>query len=287
MPTAERPVIRSHHRWPKFPEHPLRLANDLSSHPLFSETRIRRLLEEAPRGRVEVRHPRTVETENGRYQRVEQDFETPPVRAFEQLADRPTWINVHAIQEYDPEFRAFLAEYLEDLKADFGELGGGIHDAGCYLILSSGRGVVHFHSDPDQSVLNQIRGTKTVYLYPASLLEEKHLEHLLRTQDHGAVPYREEFEEALYNPVPLGPGDSAFLPLYAPHRVTNGREISFSLSVGFNTRRSLRRKRVHLFNSRLRRLRFPVVPYGRSPILDSSRSAAFAGMQLLKDGWRR
>jgi len=55
----------------------------------------------------------------------------------------------------------------------------------------------------------------------------------------------------------LNPGDSVFLPLYGPHRVINDDVPCISWNVGFNTRKSLRRKKIHLVNLELRKLGLP------------------------------
>jgi hypothetical protein len=83
------------------------------------------------------------------------------------------------------------------------------------------------------------------------------------------VSYQPEYEQSAFPPVKLAPGESTFLPLYAPHEVVNGDEVCVSLNIGFHTRMSRRRRAVHLFNFEMRGLGLRPAPYGRYPIVDS------------------
>jgi hypothetical protein len=128
--------------------------------------------------------------------------------------------------------------------------------------------------------LNQVRGSKTVYTYPARVLPESTIENLVRSGDQGAVKYLPEYEQSLNPPVVLNPGESIFLPLYAPHRVINDDVPCISWNVGFNTRKSLRRKKVHLVNFELRKLGVSVSPYDQSRALDTIKRFAHFGFRV-------
>jgi hypothetical protein len=272
------------------PESPFKVRNLLPSHPLFTDGRIRELLARVPREVVEIREPRTVATETGTFLRRERITHLTPVEAFDRLAQTPTWINVHNVHRYDPEMRVVMERLIRDFATQFEEMGGGmadLRDVGAFLILSSGGGVVHFHSDPDMSFLSQIRGSKTLFTYPASLLDNESIEKLLATEDHGAVTYKAAYEDRRHEPVHLSPGETSFIPLYAPHRVTNDSDVSWSLSVGFNTAASLRRKKAHLMNARLRKFGARPSPVGARPWADASKAAVHGAMQGALQGARR
>jgi hypothetical protein len=97
---------------------------------------------------------------------------------------------------------------------------------------------------------------------------EEALEKLVYTEDQSAVTYRPEYEESMFPPLHLRASETVFLPLYAPHRVTNDDGVSVSLNVGFNTRRSRRCRTVRLFNLELRHLGLNPTPYNRHPTVD-------------------
>jgi ribosomal protein L16 Arg81 hydroxylase len=253
-----------------FGPEPFRIANALAAHPLFEPERIKRLLRALPRERVEIRAVAVSEDQSGAYRRGPMLTDVDPVAAFEDLEEKPTWMLLHDTWKHDADYARLLSDYLRDLADVFPDLArGGAYDIGCWMFLSSGRSVVHFHADPDQSFLNQIRGSKTVYVYPSAVLPETTVERLLWTYDQGAVVYDPAYEPRRFDPVHLTPGDSVFLPLYAPHRVVNDDGVCVSWNVGFNTRKSRRRRDVHLVNVELRRMGIRPSTPGLHPVRDA------------------
>ncbi len=252
-------------------EIPFTARNSLVGHPLFADERIKRLLRTLPRERIEIRGVQSLGTDDGSYKRGPLLTDADPVDTFERLAEKPTWMLLHETWIHDPDYGQLLKEYVRDLTETLLDLGNDLSELGCWLFLSSGKCVVHFHADPDQSFLNQIRGSKTVFVYPARLVSEDALEKLVYTEDQNAVTYRPEYEAEMYPLVHLGSGESVFLPLYAPHRVTNDDGISISLNVGFNTRRSRRCRTVRLFNLELRHMGLNPTPYNRRPTVDAMK----------------
>ena len=255
-----------------FGSDPFRIANRLVDHPLFRSERIRELLRVIPRERVEIREVPVADAHDGSYRRGRMLSEADPVAAFEGLEERPTWMLLHDTWKHDADYGRLLKDYLADLAESFPDLRGRVSDMGCWMFLSSGRSVVHFHADPDQSFLNQVRGGKTVFVYPSAVLPEVAVERLVWLYDQGAVTYDPAYESRRFDPVHLSPGDSVFLPLYAPHRVINDDGICVSWNVGFNTRRSRRRRDVHLVNVELRHLGMAPSPVGAHPVRDALKA---------------
>ncbi|HWB20424.1 MAG TPA: hypothetical protein VG711_09010, partial [Phycisphaerales bacterium] len=133
----------------------------------------------------------------------------------------------------------------------------------------------HFHSDPDQSFLNQIKGSKTVFVYPVTVLPETAVENLIYTNDQGAVTYNADYEKNIFPSVHIGPGESVFLPLFAPHRVTNDDGVSISWNVGFHTPKSWRQRSVHLMNLQLRHMGKTPAPLGSNPAEDAKKARMY------------
>ena len=255
-----------------FPTHPFTLANSLPHHPLFEPERIKRLLRAMPREFVEIRAVESRGTEDGNYIRGKLLKEADPVETFERLEERPAWMLLHQTWAHDRDYNQLLQEYIAELSEMFGEMRPGVNRIGCWMFLSSGNSVVHFHADPDQSFLNQIRGSKTVYVYPTRVLAEEIVEDLVFTEDQGKVVYRPDYAEAMFEPVRLTPGDSVFLPLYAPHRVTNDGDLCISWNVGFHTRHSSRRRAAHYVNHELRRWGLKPQSFGEQAGTDTFKS---------------
>lgn len=264
----------------EFPDSPFKIRNSLPTHPLFEPERIKKLLRKVPRERIEIRSVQTRNTNDQTYVRGPILVEADPVETFARIEEKPTWMLVHDSWIHDPDYNELAKGYVGELTAHCEEMQEGVSDIGCWLFLSSGNIVVHFHSDPDQSFLNQVKGSKTVYTYPAKILDDSVIENLVCAGDQGAVVYRPEYEQSLNQPVTLTPGDSVFLPLYAPHRVTNDNLPSISWNVGFNTRKSIRRKKIHVVNYELRKHGLSPLPYSRNRAVDSLKYFAYSGVRV-------
>jgi hypothetical protein len=250
-------------------EAPFKIRNSLAGHPLFEDGRLKRLLRKLPREHVEIRDVKLSGADDGAYRRGELLKNVDPIDAFERLAEKPAWMLLHESWIHDREYAELITQYMRDLSEAVAGMDGEISDLGCWLFLSSGKSVVHFHADPDQSFLNQIRGSKTAFVYPARILPESTVERLVYTGNQGAVTYQPEYEAEVFPAVPLTPGDTVFLPLFAPHRVINDGEISVSINVGFHIRESRRRRDVHLVNLEMRTLGLRPAPFNQRPAIDS------------------
>jgi len=261
------------------PTSPFKLNNSLADHPLFETDRIKRLLCAVPRKYVEIRAVQSVDTNDGSYKQGALLTDVDPVDTFERLEERPRWMLIHESWVYDKDYEQLLRDYLKCLTDELAELRPGISNIGCWMFLSSGKSVVHFHADPDQSFLNQVRGSKTVTVYPTAVLPEETVEKLVFTQRQGQE-YKQDYEKKAFQPIHLAPGESVFLPLYAPHRVTNDESICVSWNVGFHTNKSNRRKTVHLVNWELRKLGVTPSPYNRILLVDSLKVQMYLGIRI-------
>jgi hypothetical protein len=228
-----------------------------------------------PRELVEIRRVQLRDASDGSYTRGERITEVDPVVAFEQLQEKPGWMLLHSTWTHDPEYGELMREYAQALVGSVPGVNEDISDLGCWLFLSAGEIVVHFHADPDQSFLNQIRGSKTVFVYPTKVLPEATVEKLAYTYNQGAVTYRPEYEDASFAPLHLAPGETVFLPLYAPHRVINDGGLSVSWNVGFHTRRSRRRRTVHLLNHELRSMGLNPLPFNHNQFVDRFKEYSY------------
>jgi hypothetical protein len=263
----------------RLPDHPFKIRNRMADHPLFEPARIKQLLRRLPRDMVEIRAVETVDAFRGDYRRGRMVTDADPVATFERLEEKPAWMLLHRMWIHDPDYDALIRQYVAGLGEQCEDLRGQLTDLGCWMFLSSGRIVVHFHADPDQSFLNQIRGSKTVYVYPTAIVPERAVEDLVATHDQGVIVYQPEYEQAMFAPVHLDPGEGVFLPLYAPHRVVNDEGVSVSLNIGFHTRRSRRRKAVHLVNRELRQRGLRPEPFGRNTLVDTFKHSSFLALR--------
>jgi hypothetical protein len=250
-------------------EAPFKLQNSLPGHPLFEDARIKELLHRMPREHVEIRQVQLRDQHNGSYIRGERVTDVDPVSVFEQLREKPAWMLLHSMWDHDPEYGELMREYARTFAEHVPGMQEDLSDLGCWLFLSAGEIVVHFHADPDQSLLNQIRGSKTAFVYPTQVLPETTVEELVYTYNQGVVTYRPEYEASMFPPIHLAPGETVFLPLYTPHRVINDGGLSVSWNIGFHTRKTRHRRTVHLVNHELRTMGLNPSPFNHNQLVDT------------------
>ena len=271
-PAPSKRLIELPDKLTSLPEAPFAAQNALRRHPLFEPERIKRLLRTLPRECVEIRAVQRVGNGDEGYKRGALLRDADPVDTFERLEEKPAWMLLHKTWAHDGDYNRLLHDYLNSLQSQCGEAAKGAIATGCWMFLSSGNIVVHFHADPDQSFLNQIRGSKNVYVYPARVVPETAIEEMIYREDQGPIKYNPDYERHIFKPVRLDPGASVFLPLYAPHRVTNDSSLSISWNVGFHTPHSLRRDRVHRVNWELRQMGMQPAHYNDSVFRDAVKA---------------
>lgn len=250
------------------PGEPFVLRHNLATHALFDEHSIRKLLQTVPRNRIEVSPVPVVQKDpNAKPLRAPKDSDKDPLKAYEELEDEHFWIVVHDSSLHDKAWKDLLTDYLSEMGEYQRELRG-YSKPESWILISSPGSVIHFHSDPDEGFLNQIRGTKEVIVYPASIIDPVLIERLVRTEDQRLVSYAESYEKQAFESMTLEPGMGAYLPHCAPHRVINNNEVCIAFTVGFFTQRSYRLNQAMMFNHALRSIGLSPRPVGRQTQLD-------------------
>lgn len=211
-----------------YPETPGKTTHILADHPML---RLDRLCDLATRMR-----PGTVE-----YNRGDLPVGVAPdaaignglsiaetIRTIEQNG---SWMVLKFIEQ-DPVYRALLDEALDELLPVVRPRTGAMLKREGFIFVSSPGSVTPFHFDPEHNILLQLRGTKTMTVFPAD--DETivaGIEHeRFHMGGHRNTPWRDEFS-AKGKAFDLAPGEGIYVPVKAPHWVQNGPETSISLSV--------------------------------------------------------
>ncbi len=194
------------------------------------------------------------------------------------------WLNLRKVNHHDPAINALCERMFEEIAAKTGvstlkpDLG---------LLISSPNAHVFYHLDMPLVMLWQLRGTKTVRVYPAAA-------PCIRDADLEAVALRESDEQLPYDPAwdrmalthDLKPGEMMTWVQNAPHRIVNGDMVNVSLSIEFQTPKALWRANLIYGNGLLRRW------FGLKPSLTRRTlwlepfTVAFARMVKLMGGYR-
>ena len=192
------------------------------------------------------------------------------------------WLNLRAVNAHADDYAALSDEIFADV-----ENGAGVRtmrrDVG--LLISSPEVQVFYHLDVPLVMLWQLRGEKTVWLYPphSPYVEDVQLERIVR---------KETAEQFAYDPawdagaqvVELTPGRMVTWPQNAPHRIANGPVMNVSLSIEFMTPAALMRANVIYANGLLRKSlgARPKVQAGYAPLALGKLGLARAAKALDK-----
>ena len=164
-----------------------------------------------------------------------------------------SWMVLKFIEQ-DPAYRALLHDALAPLRPLVASVTGEMLNMQGFIFISSPGAVTPFHFDPEHNILLQIRGSKTMTVFPAGDEElapcERHEE--FHRGGHRNLAWRDEFA-ARGRAFDLGPGDSIYVPVKAPHWVRNGSEPSISLSITWRSDWSFHEEYAHGFNRLVRR----------------------------------
>ena len=165
-----------------------------------------------------------------------------------------SWVLLKQVQQ-DPAYRDLLHGVLAELKPEIELVTGEMLKLVAFIFISSPNAVTPLHFDPEYNILFQIRGTKTMTLFPAEDSEIVTQRFREQYYDGGPrnLPWREEFAPR-GRPIHIMPGEGIYVPILAPHWVKTHGEVSVSLSLTWRSEWSFHQEDAHRLNSRLRRL---------------------------------
>ncbi len=161
------------------------------------------------------------------------------------------WLNLRAVNDHDADYAALAAEIFADIEEATGQRTFR-RDVG--LLISSPYVQVFYHLDVPLVTLWQLRGAKTVWLYPprAPYVEDAQLERIVLKETAEQFAYDPAWDAGAEK-VMMEPGRMVTWPQNAPHRIANGDMMNVSLSIEFMTPTALMRANVLYANGILRK----------------------------------
>lgn len=189
-----------------------------------------------------------------------------------------SWMVLKFIEQ-DPTYRALLNEILDELERIVAARTGATIKREAFVFISSPNAVTPFHMDPEHNILMQLRGHKTMTLFPAGdpELTPGALQEAFHRGHHRNLPFRDEFTPKGRS-IDLAAGEALYVPVKAPHWVRNGPEPSISLSVTWRSEWSYREADAHAFNRMMRGIGLhPALP-ARYPRQNHIKSLAWRGL---------
>jgi hypothetical protein len=266
----------------QMPRSTFRVSHRLDNHPLFRLERLARLAASLPADQVEFNGPvlpnqdPSLTPSNG----------MTPEETVRRIEEAKSWMVIKNV-EADPEYKELLDVCLDQVAEQTGGLMGAAMMRQAFIFVTSPGNVTPFHMDPELNFLLQIRGEKRMSLFDPSDRSVVSAEGMeLFPGKHRNLPYTDAFE-AKATQQHIKPGEGIFVPLFAPHWVQNGNEVSVSFSITWHTEASQRLVKLSYMNAGLRRLGFPQADAGEHPLWDRAKVAAYDVLRPAYDTVRR
>jgi hypothetical protein len=210
-------------------------SHTLVNHPLLQMDEIRKLVRRVPRDRISFSAGEKPETADIGKAPTAYKSEHSLEHAIDNMENANAYMYISG-PEVDPEFNQVYQDIKADLELHCLKNGYQLWDSRLFLFISSPGAVTPYHLDHQHTLLAQIKGKKTLNLWPAlnyELTPPNELETFCSLITR-KFEMREEFEH-LRKPLEMVPGEGVYLPFLAPHSVKNSDEVSISLSIIFNT----------------------------------------------------
>lgn len=198
------------------------------------------------------------------------------------IEDNGSWMVLKSVEQ-DPDYRALLDAVLDEIEPLVVPRTGAMLKREGFIFVSSPDAVTPFHFDPEHNILLQMRGTKTMTVFPAGDEEVAGLERHERFHmgGHRNLPYSDGFADRGVAHR-LTPGRAIHVPVKAPHWVRNGPEPSVSFSVTWRSEWSFREAYAHGFNHLTRRVGITPKAPGRFPRQNHAKSLAYRAISRAK-----
>ncbi|WP_022684129.1 cupin-like domain-containing protein [Sphingobium bisphenolivorans] len=261
-----------------YPDQPVKLSHQLADHDLLTLDALAELAERMPAASVEYnlgKLPLGVRPED-----------TPSngltlgetIRTIETNGSWAVLKNVERDAAYAALLDATLSELVPLVEAKTGPM----LNREAFIFLSSPGSVTPFHMDPEHNILLQIRGEKTMTVFPAKddELVPPTQSEAFHAGGHRNLDWRDGFRDR-GQAVELLRGDAVHVPVKAPHFVENGPAVSISLSVTWRSERSVAEGELHSLNALLRRRKLPTARIGAQPEAQGLRRLLYRLMRKL------
>jgi hypothetical protein len=182
--------------------------------------------------------------------------------------------------EQDPLYRALLHDTLAELKATVGPVTGEMLKMEGFIFVSSPNAMTPFHFDPEHNILLQIRGSKTMTVFPPDdeevVASTSH--EAFHMGGHRNLPWRDEVAPK-GRAFTLDPGNAIYVPVMSPHFVRNGPGPSVSFSVTWRSGWSFAEAQARGMNSLLRKAGLEPAAPQRFPVQNHAKAIAYRAIK--------
>ncbi len=260
-----------------YPEVPHKLAHNLHTHSLLSLESLAKLGDSLPSKFIEC---------NLGAQPV--GVSAVPEQLLDNVGERilnidtaASWIALREVDR-DPAYKALLHELLEDMRPRITARTGAIFNVQGFIFITSPGGVTPYHFDPEHNILFQVRGSKTVNVFPAgdTMFAPDEYHEIYHTGGRPELPWRDEMTAGATR-LTMGPGEAIYIPVMAPHFVRNGEEVSVSISVTWKSEWCVEEADARGFNRLLRKAGLKPSAPDRWPSRNRPKSYAWRALRKI------
>jgi hypothetical protein len=212
-----------------FGSKPLQLDHRLHQSPLFTDAALARLIEGSSRENYYV-NTMDVTAHNVKSRREGAILDISGANVLEAVRNGQIWILIQNPDQVDPAY----GQILQDVYREMAETVPGFRPfrKKMTVLISSPNIQVYYHCDVPGQTLWQVKGNKSVYVYPnrAPYLEQAALERIVLGEAHEiSLKYDPAYDRdaVVYD---LQPGQMLHWPLNAPHRIVNADCMNVSFT---------------------------------------------------------
>jgi len=236
-----------------FSQKPVMAEHTLHERPMFSDAGLADLIDRYPREELNLYTTgKDLTDHEAGFRRGVAGDNLTGAEILQAINRGKLWLNIRAVNEYLPEYDALCDEMFGEMDSLVPGLKTLKRD--CGVLISSPKARVFYHLDIPCVSLWQIRGEKTVYVYPKDepFVSDEQIESIILSENEEEITYNPSFESGAMA-FEFNPGKMLAWPQMAPHRVDNGDCVNISLSCEFHTFSSLLRANTMYTNGVMRR----------------------------------
>jgi hypothetical protein len=192
------------------------------------------------------------------------------------------WVCLRNVEQ-QPEYEALLEQLLEEMRPQIESKTGQMINLQCFLFATSPGGVTPYHFDPEHNILLQVRGSKVMTVFPAGdpACAADEIHETFHAGGRPELPWREEMAQH-GTPFAIEPGKAVYVPVMAPHYVTNGDEVSVSISITWRSEWSYAESDARCFNKIVRRIGIKPRAPSRWPHRNLVKAYSWRGIRKLR-----
>ena len=261
-----------------YPEVAHTLKHDLDRHPLLDLEALADLSGRLPLDSIECNRGDQPIGVDG----VPEQFREQAAETILNIEKAGFWVCLRNVEQ-QPEYAELLEQLLAEMRPQIEPKTGRMLNLQCFLFATSPGGVTPYHFDPEHNILLQVRGSKVMTVFPAgdTACAADEIHEAYHRGGRPELPWRDDMAQR-GTPFVIGPGEAVYVPVMAPHYVTNGAEVSVSISITWRSEWSYAESDARCFNAWVRQMGLTPKAPARWPHQNRAKAYGWRAMRKLR-----